>query len=121
MFLNLQQKIPREGDLLIALEEQLSLRSVALSHETVLTKDGLASFLDWARFEGNLALSATFCTCSVVHFTGREAFLLASRTAILAALGSAQVLCGVEFLLTIGERERSAAIATCKLLISHTV
>ncbi|OGJ56498.1 hypothetical protein A2706_04745 [Candidatus Peribacteria bacterium RIFCSPHIGHO2_01_FULL_51_35] len=115
------QKIPLSGDLLIALEGQLSLCSVALCHEALFAEHGLASLLDWARLEGDLALSTTFCTCGIVHFSCREAFLLASRTAILATLGSAEVLAGVEFLFTIGERERSAAIATCKLLISHTV
>ncbi len=54
-----------------------------------------------------------------MHFTS-TAVVLAGGAAGLATLRSTQVLCGVEFLFTIGERERGAAVAAGDLLISHT-
>jgi hypothetical protein len=89
-----------------------------LRHETSFAEDRLAALLNGARLEGHLALRATLGTHCIVHLAG-SAVCLARGAASLAALGSAEVLAGVEFLLTIGERECSAAIAASKLLISH--
>lgn len=77
---------------------------VALSHEAGLAEDWLSAFLDWAWLERHLARCTTLGTNGIVHFTSAM-ICLASGTASLAALWSAQVLAGVEFLFTISERK----------------
>jgi|CXWL01.1.fsa_nt_gi hypothetical protein len=93
-------------------------RHVALSHETGLAEDRLSAFLDWTGLEGHLASRAALGADCIVHFA-RATIRLASGTASLAALWSAQVLAGIKFLFTISERKLLTAIAACELLISH--
>lgn len=90
----------------------------ATCHEAVLAQDRLATFLNRTGLERNLALCTTLGTHCIVHLAIRPVGL-AVRTASLATLWSAQVLACVEFLLTIGERECCAAVATGDRLISH--
>jgi hypothetical protein len=80
-----------------------SLGHVALSHETGLAQNWLSAFLDWTRLERHLASGAALGTHCIVHFAYASAICLASRTASLATLWSAQVLAGVKFLFTVGE------------------
>jgi hypothetical protein len=92
----------------------------AASCEASLAENRTATFLNRTGLERNLTLCTTLGTHCIVHLAGSGcALVFASGAAVLAALWSAQVLARVEFLLTVGEREFGAAIAACKLLISH--
>ncbi len=66
----------------------------------------------------HLALRTTLGTHCIVHLSC-TAIVLASLTAVLAALWSAEVLGGVKLLFTVSERKYVTAIAAGKLLISH--
>lgn len=93
----------------------------AASCEASLAENRAATLLNGTGLERNLAGSAALCADCVMHLARSACTLvLAISTASLAALWSAQVLAGVEFLLTISEGEGSAAVAAGDLLISHT-
>lgn len=102
----------------------MSLRGhplLAFGCETGSTEHGLPTFLDAARLEGNLARCSALGADGIVHLTIAEFLRFARRTAVLATLGSAQVLALIEFLFTAGEHEGPAAVAAGKLLISHNL
>ena len=94
----------------------------AACHKASFAQDRFATLLNGARLERNLARCTTLGAYGVVHLAGSGcALVLAGCAAILAALWSAQVLAGIKFLFTVGERELLTAIAACKLLISHKI
>ena len=114
-------KNPLSGVLLIDSVEEQSLCHAAtpLGVETRLTENRASAFLDWSRLERNLALRAALAANGVVHLAILHALVLACRTTVLAPLGRRELLGRVELLLTIGEHEALAAVATGDLLISH--
>lgn len=93
---------------------------VALGHETSLAEDWLSAFLNRTWFERHLAGAATLGAHCIVHFARCATIVFASGAASLTTLGSAQVLAGVKFLFTVGERKYLSAIAARELLISHS-
>ncbi len=95
------------------------LACTAFRGKALFAEDRLATLLDGAGLERDLALVATLGAGGVVHLTIAEALGLARGAAVLAALGSAEVLGGVELLFAVRERECLSAIAARKLLISH--
>ena len=91
----------------------------ALGVETRLAENRSATFLDGSRLKGDLALRAALAADRVMHLSVLHALVLAVCATVLAPLGRRELLCGVELLLTIGEHEGLAAVATGDLLISH--
>jgi len=79
----------------------------------------LATLLFGAWFKRYLTVRATLSTDSVVHLAWTLTGSFLRRAAVLAALGSAQVLGGVKLLLAFREDECGTAVAAGDLLISH--
>ncbi len=109
------KKIPR---LLRGLFFKVRGKSLALCHarsalgiEAGLAENRAATLLDGTGLERNLAGCAALRASRVVHLAVLQTLALAGVAAILAALGSAQVLARVELLFTIGERKLLTAIA----------
>ena len=98
--------------------EAVSLRRRALALETGLVEHRLATLFDRPGLEGHLAGGATLGADGIMHLAVR-AIVLASGSAVLAALWGAQVLGCIKLLFTIGERKCLAAIAAYELLVSH--
>jgi hypothetical protein len=118
--LSADNKKPRLRGVSESLVERRLHTCTALGGETILAEDRLATLLDGAGLERNLAVVSALGADGVVHLTIALTLGLASRAAVLAALGGAQVLAGVKLLFTLGEREGLSAIAARELLISHT-
>ena len=115
-------KNPLAGVLLISsVEQSLSHSASAFGIETCLAENRASAFLDWSRLERNLALRAALAANGIVHLAILHALVLACRTAVLATLRCRELLGRVELLLTIGEHEGLAAVATGDLLISHKI
>lgn len=93
----------------------LGLLPTSLCREALFAEDRFVS----DRFEGDLALDAALRADGIVQFTRTGRLRPASLPAGLAALGSAQVLLGIEFLFTIREGECCTAIAARKFLVCH--
>lgn len=83
----------------------------ALGIEASLAQNRATAFLDWARLERNLALSATLTTDRVMHLTVLHALALARIAAVLAALRCAEVPALEELLFTFGKSEGLPAVA----------
>jgi hypothetical protein len=88
-----------------------ALRGHALRVETRFAEDRTSTFLDWARLERNLTLCTALGARSVEHLPVLHALILALVAAVLAPLRCGELLGGIKFLFTIGERERLTAIA----------
>lgn len=95
--------------------------SGTLRHETRLAKKHwLATLLDGARLEGDLALRATVGADYIVHFAG-TAFIFEVVPAVLAPLRRAEILRVVEFLLSFAEAERCSATSADDGLIRQVM
>ena len=96
------------------------LRRGPLRLETGGAEDGSPPFRFWSGLEGDLTGSATLSADGVMERSGAPVGL-AGRTAALAPLRGLKVPLCVKLLFPVRERERRAAVAASKLLISHTV
>jgi hypothetical protein len=92
----------------------------SLSLEAGGAEDWPSPFRFWSGLEGYLTCIAALSADGVVERPGAPVGL-AGRTAALAPLRGLKVPLCVKFLFPVRERERRAAIAASKLLISHTV
>lgn len=91
---------------------QLQLHArCALCIEAGLAQDRTTTFLNRTGLERNLALRAALATNGIVHLAVLHALALARIAAILATLGSAQVLAGVKLLFSFGKGEGLPAVA----------
>lgn len=83
----------------------------ALRVETRFAKDWASTLFHWTWLEGNLTLCTTLGARSVEHLPVLHALVLALVAAVLTPLRCRELLGGIKFLFTIGERERLTAIA----------
>lgn len=98
----------------------VSLRSCLVCLEAVETENRATTLGFGAGLERNLAICTALGAGGGEHLPSLHALVLSLVAAVLAALRSGEAALSVESLLALREGETGAAVAACKLLISHT-